>query len=320
LLAKEEHHVLEWLRGAERARQGELFLTGRDRRARFGVLAALLSSVACTKTTAHAPPIVRVPIAQRAAAPGPASTEESRAPVVLAAPHPAIDGIFAPYLTPGVGAERGRAEDEDDDDPQPPAMTEEECRKLTGFDGSEIARCDVVLLASHTAPCVIVVHDCGAHLCDTDYYVWHGGANEPYHYRDGGSATVEVSPDHRHLIVSGLVYGEPTAPPEAGQTERIDFASGRREPFASCLSTVLSPRGRYYLCRDLAGRVLSFPVAGGALTVVVAKEVPPDDPIKIGGAFADYPAPVEFKDASTFTYTLYLQSERVVTHDATFTE
>jgi hypothetical protein len=287
---------------------------------RFGVLVALLSGVACTKHTAHAPPIVRVPVATRAAAP--ASTVEPPAALVLAAPHPAIEGIFAPYLTPGADAGRARASDEgeDDDDPQPPAMTEDECRKLTGFDGPEIARCDVVLLASHTAPCVIVVHDCGAHLCDTDYYLWHGGANEPYHYRDGGSTTVEVSPDHRHLIVSGLVHGEPSAPPEAGETERIDFASGRREPLASCLSTVLSPRGRYYFCRDLAGRVLRFPAAGGALSVVVAPEVPPDDAVRIGGPFADYPAPVEFKDASTFTYTLYLQSERVVANDVTFTE
>lgn len=185
----------------------------------------------------------------------------------------------------------------------------------TGFQGPPIDRCELVLLANGTAPCVSVIYDCGAHLCEVESFLWYGEHSEPRPIHGAALGTLEVSPDHRYLIRSELVYSDEPATvplPESGRTVQEELDTGQLKTLASCLSTVLSPGNRYYVCRDLAGNVLRFPVIGGPLELLVQAKIPETDRVKVGGPFSDYPQPVEFSADNRMKFTLYLQSETVL--------
>jgi hypothetical protein len=201
-------------------------------------------------------------------------------------------------------------------------VDEAQCRQLTGFAKSGFEHCDLSLLANGTAPCVAVVYDCGAHLCSVDYFIWYGKEQAPYTPALAQSSGFEVSPDHRYLIRSDIFH-EQDVPfnPSGGATFRFDRRSGKSERIADCFSTRLSPNARWYVCRDLGGNVLRFPVQGGKLQTVVTAKLPDGERLKLGGAFDDYPTPVRFPSATELEYDLYLlESENVVTLRAEWRE
>ena len=233
-----------------------------------------------------------------------------------APPHPAIAGIFAPYLSAGAGQRPS----------EPVRLPDADCRALSGMATGSLDHCDLHLLANGTAPCLVIAYDCGAHLCSVKRLVWHGADPHPYSADYDEQGVVEVSPDHRYLIVSYLSYEDTSEDmtvltPESARTERIEFETGHREVIANCLSTVLSPRGRYYVCRDLEGNVLRFPVNGGPLELIAKARLLPDQRIKLGGAFDDYPEPVVFPSPSRMKYTIYVENdEQILEREAPFPE
>ncbi|MGC4089475.1 MAG: hypothetical protein QM756_16610 [Polyangiaceae bacterium] len=99
---------------------------------------------------------------------------------------------------------------------------------------------------------------------------------------------------------------EPPFRPTAGETWSLDRSTGKNQKLFDCFSARLSPRGRYYLCRDLNANVLRVPVSGGPPELVAKAVLPPDTTVKLGGPFDDYPAPVRFIDERTLEYEVFV--------------
>jgi len=238
----------------------------------------------------------------------------SRPPGPLATPHPLLESLLAPF----------REAAGDSGTPEKTTIGEAACRALVPFREAPIDNCGIELLANGTAPVIAVVSGCGQHVCDVRYYVWYGERTQPYVFDPGGSlVTLEVSPDHRYLLIGEIAYSEEEYPPmpQKGQTARLEFATGRRSVVADCLSPRLSPAQHWYVCRNLRGDVLRFPVGFGPTSTVARAALPVDDEVKIGGPFEDFPAPVEFVAPGRLRYSLYLRNaEEVVEHEAGFVE
>ena len=195
------------------------------------------------------------------------------------------------------------------------------CRKLTGNRHKDFSRCSFSLLANGSAFSVAFVYGCGEHQCSYDEYVWYGAKQTPDVLAGESGLQLEVSPDHRYLIRSELLWSE-TLPgePVSGQVTRIERATKKSEKVAECFSAVLSPGNHWYLCRDREGDVLKFPVGGGPTELVVRARVPEGDHVKWGGPFGDYPAPVTFPSPSELSYELYVESELVLQFSAPWRE
>lgn|GEM_PF-5681588 len=188
------------------------------------------------------------------------------------------------------------------------------CAIFTGFepeDGREIDQCDYELLANGTALAITTAWDCGAHTCSTRSFVWYGRDSAPYALT---ASDLEVSADHRYLFSSAFSTGdEPPFTPTAGETWSFERSTGKSRKLLDCFSTRLSPRGRYYVCRDLGANVLRVPVAGGPPELVAKAVLPPDTTVKLGGPFNDYPGRVQFIDDHTLEYEVFVYETNEVT-------
>jgi hypothetical protein len=188
------------------------------------------------------------------------------------------------------------------------------CSMFTGFepeDGRAIDQCDYELLANGTALAITPAWDCGAHTCSTRSYVWYGPESAPYALT---APDLEVSADHRYLLSSSFsTQDEPPFTPTAGETWSFERSSGKSRKQFDCFSPRLSPRGRYYVCRDLGANVLRVPVTGGPLQLVAKAVLPPGTTVKLGGPFNDYPGRVQFIDGQTLEYEVFVYETNEVT-------
>lgn len=289
-----------------------LFLLTRPTWALAGILAACSTRPA--QPPAASSSAVNVP------APAPTSAEPAAAaplaatepPIPVAPPHPLMRALLAPFQRAARDGAR----------PENVSIDEAACRPLVPRHTGAIEHCAVELLANGTAPALAVVSDCGEHTCTVVYYVWHETDRDPYRFDPPGLVTLEVSPDHRYLLVGELGYSEESPfVPDHALTRRLEFETGARNTVADCLSPRLSPKNRWYLCRNLRGDVLKFPAEFGPTTLVVHASLPPGDEVKLGGPFEDFPAPVEFIAPGRVRYSLYLRNrEEVVEQEAPFVE
>lgn len=196
------------------------------------------------------------------------------------------------------------------------------CAMFTGFepaDGANIEQCGYELLANGTALAITVAWDCGAHVCSTRSFVWYGSESAPYAVN---ADELEVTADHRYLLSTSFSR-ENDIPftPIAGETWRFDRASGKSQKLLDCFSARLSPRARYYVCRDLAANVLRVPVAGGAPELVARAVLPPNTTVKLGGPFDDYPSRVQFLDGDELEYEVFVnETGEVSKHQAPWRE
>ncbi len=208
-----------------------------------------------------------------------------------------------------------------DDGSRSSSLPEEACRRFTGYAGDALESCNVATLANGTAPLISVVHDCGEHACDVEWFVWYGDENEPYHMSSYGPKALEVSPDHRFLLVGAFDYADEK--PEEGYggppvatgftTWRFDRKTDENTRAAACISATLSPDGRYYACRDFQGNVLRFPADFGPVELIAKAVIPEGDAILLDGPFMDFPDPVEFVSPNTIRYELDLRSGESLT-------
>lgn len=190
-------------------------------------------------------------------------------------------------------------------------LSEAVCKGYTGWDGDGFESCELELLAAGTIPALVIVSDCGDHLCSVDRYIWYNDAKAPYHRSDYGPISVEVSPDHEFLLVGSLQTRDGVV--IGAQTRRIHFGTGNNSFFAPCISAVLSPDKNEYFCRNMNGDVLKAPLRGGVFTPVVKAALPEGESTKIGGAFDDFPGPVRFVGDNIIEFDHYLSSEEVIT-------
>lgn len=188
------------------------------------------------------------------------------------------------------------------------------CAMFTGFqpdDGGDIEQCDYEVLANGTALVITPAWDCGAHTCSTRSYVWYGRDSAPYALT---ASELEISADHRYLLSSSFsTEDEPPFKPTGGETWSFERSSGKSRKLFDCFSARLSPRGRYYVCRDLAANVLRAPVTGGPPQLVVQAVLAPDTTVKLGGPFNDYPGRVQFIDDQTLEYEVFVYETGEVT-------
>lgn len=177
------------------------------------------------------------------------------------------------------------------------------CAMFTGFepaDGGSIEQCGYELLANETALAITVAWDCGEHVCSTRSYVWYGPESSPHVV---SAPELEVTADHRYLLSSSFSRMDDIPfTLVSGETQRLQRASGKSQKLLDCFSARLSPRGRYYVCRDLHANVLRVPVSGGAPELVAKATLPPNTTVKLGGAFDDYPSRVQFIDGDELEY------------------
>ncbi len=265
------------------------------------VTAALLGvgALACAarepESAAHAP----VPPAPDVTPPERPTADEA-APDVRTTPHPAVATITAAL-----------SHDERRD--------EATCRAMTGFAEPGFDRCTFTLLANGTAVSVDVSYDCGEHSCSVESFVWYG--DDPAPYRVSDPMPLEGTPDHRYLLVSELVSTDVPYAISGGRTLRVDRKTGAREPFFDCFSAVLSPKGRYYVCRDIEANVLRVSVKGGKPVLAVRAQLPADERVQLGGPFGDYPARVRFLSDNELEYEVFQEnSGDVVEYRASWDE
>jgi hypothetical protein len=279
--------------------------------------------------------------AQRALAPRPTKTSVEGGSLVEATPPllRARDVRVTAWLE-----ELAKQATEDDLHPPDPsddlwayahATTPDFCRRITEYD-EPFESCRLYPAALGTAGVLAVVHDCGAHLCDVKYWVFARDELTWVSEKTYGGLDLEVSPDHSLLLIGQLV---PTSDLPDGEmppigpsgpmwtyelvTEFIDIATRRSVFDIPCGSMVLSPGGRYYVCRDTAGHVLRIPATSPQNTAperVVTIELPEDETIKLGGSFQDYPGAVRFPTEATLEYDLFLSSGDMITRTASWSE
>ncbi len=203
-----------------------------------------------------------------------------------------------------------------DDGTRSSTLPEEACRRFTAYAAEELESCSLDTLANGTAPLIAVVHDCGDHACDVEWFVWYGDQEDPYHLSSYGPTALEVSPDHRYLLIGAFDYAEQKDEEEAAgpplatgfTTWRFDRKTGQKDRVAPCISAKLSPDARYYACRDFQGNVLRFPADFGPAELIAKAAIPAGDAILLDGPFVDFPDAVEFIEPGTISYDVELRS------------
>lgn len=264
----------------------------------------------------------------------------SRTPL---APH-ALDVRVASWLTELAQLPDPDAEGPDPEEPAAPDLkqypwaaaarvTPEFCRKVTQWQGS-LESCRMEPLAGGSAALLAVVESCGQHSCDVKYWVFAQDRAVWISDTEYGGLELEVSPDHRWLMIGKLVASSPNGEvPELGplgpmwdysmETQFIELSTGKASLSLPCSALVLSPRQKYYVCRDAVGNVLRTPVAQPeprTLELFIRANLNQDQLVKLGGPFNDYPSRVTFPSDTTLEYELYLVSEEVLTRQAPWTE
>jgi hypothetical protein len=259
---------------------------------------AIVASAGVVTACASSPstPVAQIPATngQQTQAPTNAEGTPRSSARNVAPPHPALARILALF-------ERAAG----DAAPTTGQLDEETCRELTGVQVKNFDRCTLELLANGTAPAVGLTYDCGGDSCSSQVFVWYGDETGPYHLPDGGSP-LEISPDHKYLLIGELLYDDESFIPNGARTVRFDRKAQKTEPFLDCFSARLSPGGHWYVCRDLSANVFKVPVSGGNPQLVVRAELPKGETIKVGGPFGDYPEPVTFPSGRELEYELFL--------------
>jgi hypothetical protein len=182
---------------------------------------------------------------------------------------------------------------------------EERCREQTGYRGEAFEACSAELIAHGSVALVRIVTSCGPDGCETaGWLASHSGGMA----RMPGDAegVVEALPGLDVVVkdrVQRDAHGEWSV-----SLVRIDLRAGRATPFAPCMSPVLSPGARWFVCRDAKGGVLRVPVRGGHSDSVATAE--PRDYVDFAPAARVYPDPVAFSGERALTY------ERKTSRDA----
>lgn len=183
------------------------------------------------------------------------------------------------------------------------------CREQSGFAaGRSFESCDLESLGDGAALLLTFVLECGGDSCSTEGYVasplLRGFARVPHDI--GGGAIASPRGDALFVSLTTPVVlptpGEqpPDEPPrdpwggdEALIFARIALPSMEMTSVAPCFSPAFSPKGRWILCRDLAGNVLKVPPRGGKPTLVASSGLKKGEVYFVWYAYI-WPDPVEF--------------------------
>jgi len=204
------------------------------------------------------------------------------------------------------------------------ALSESWCRAHTGYAPAEpFESCSVELLGAGAVLLLRIVTECGGDSCGVRGWV-HTRQKPGFTAVPGDlGGNVAASPTGEFLVIDtetpeGVQADSPVRH-EALVLERIDLPTFTRRPFAPCFSAVLSPRARFFVCRDRAGNVLRVPVAGGRPERVARSGLLPRDVYWVPYSYI-YPDPVEFSAAERLVFTVVRPDGSVLRKEVPFRE
>ena len=177
-------------------------------------------------------------------------------------------------------------------------LTEKPCRKLSNWQGN-IIECWLQPLANGSAAKLVVQTECGGDSCDWEEWMFADNNAEPL-----TETFDELSADHRIGFRVEIVVDPHTGETMNMHTNRINRTTNEISAFAKCFSPVLSPGGRWILCRDRNANVLRVPIEGGKPEVVIDSGLEAADIYWVSHAYI-YPGPIRFEDKKMF-YTILL--------------
>jgi len=300
----------------------------------------LLFLAGCAAPPPAVPPASKVPggtstasiVAER---PADALTVQEPAPLASPAPSPLPDDPTAAFHS-APSNEEGETEDAPDAGAVAStgrfvkrALSESWCRTHTGYGPAEpFESCSVELLGAGAVLLLRIVTECGGDSCGVRGWV-HTRQKPGFTAVPGDlGGTVAASPTGEFLVIDaatsvGVPADKPARDPFGGRDElvldRIDLPTFTRRPFAPCFSAVLSPRARFFVCRDRAGNVLRVPVAGGRPERVARSGLLPRDVDWVPYAYV-YPGPVDFPTAERLVFTVGRPDGSVLRKEAPFRE
>jgi hypothetical protein len=207
------------------------------------------------------------------------------------APKPAPPPVAKKHEPPSVAPIAREIEALSDDGPR-----EARCRALTGYAGKGYSSCSAELVAHGEAVLVRIETECGCTTCTVEGWLFARG-RAPVHLADA-TGTIDATPS-LDVIVRDVV-GRDARGEWTVSLHRVDAKTGASTPFAACMSATLSPRGRFFACRDKAGNVLRVPLTGGEPTVVVVAG--DGDRVDFAPEAHVYPDPVAFRGDRTLAF------------------
>ena len=184
-----------------------------------------------------------------------------------------------------------------DIDGREPAERERACREATGYTGGAFLECSAEVVGRGTVAVVRIVTACGPDGCETAGWVIaeHGRtARVP----GDAAGAIEALPG-LEVVVKDQAQKDARGEWGVGLV-RVDPRAMRTTPFAACMSPVLSPGRRWFVCRDRRGAVLRVPSRGGPLEEIAAPL--PREHVDFCPEAKVYPEPVVFAGERTVTY------------------
>jgi len=176
----------------------------------------------------------------------------------------------------------------------------------------------MALLGNGSALLLSITIGCGGDSCDFRQWVFAPTLEHPYAVdTDGGVA--EAAPDASFLLVDEFSGDEPDPFSWTLSAVRIDLPSGRRQPFAGCFSPKLSPKGRWFVCRDRAANVLKVPLSGGTPELVASSGAVAEAIEWVPYAWL-YPDPVEFRSPDELVFQIAYQDGALAQNAVAWTE
>ncbi len=138
-------------------------------------------------------------------------------------------------------------------------MPEPWCVKKLGYPKkSTLERCIVREIGARRAAAIIAVRSCESEHCDTDYFIHSGRLGVRKIDMELGDDLI-VSSDSRGFFIGHMDYvvSDDNSAATGYQTRlsHVEFKTLKRRHVANCTVPVLSPSGRWVVCRDRDGNV-----------------------------------------------------------------
>jgi hypothetical protein len=206
---------------------------------------------------------------------------------------------------------------------EPPSESDEwpqYCRGLVNYPDSEpFEQCTAQLLGNGSALVVRVVSSCGGDSCQVLAWVYTQALGRFLPIPGDVGGTIAADPNGQFLLLDemtelaiphpdDLELRDPLGGKDEIVTMRLSLPGMQKAPFAACFSPVLSPAGRWFVCRNRSGDLLRVALNGGAPEVVVESGVAPTELHWAPYAYG-YPEAAEFPSATRVRFTLDIEAD-----------
>ncbi len=173
------------------------------------------------------------------------------------------------------------------------------CVARVGYEG-HFERCEAISVANGRSIVLTVVTECGGDSCSVQSWLLPDEQRAtPLKAHAGGG--IALAPDSSFYVTDSTTFASQEDMANGFYTRgpellRVDVLSGKGEPFAACMSPVLSPDDTHFVCRNRFADVVRVPIAGGSMELVLPNPFP--DAVPWSPYAFVYPPPVRFTSPS----------------------